>query len=63
MASDPADDGQLEVHEIIGLRVHSPLVFLSGCETGLGGAWSTGFAPGDDFATLARAFLYAGLGT
>jgi len=57
---NPADDGRLEVHEILGLRVHSPLVFLSGCETGLGAAWSTGFAPGDDFATLARAFLYAG---
>jgi CHAT domain-containing protein/tetratricopeptide (TPR) repeat protein len=57
---DPADDGRLEVHEILGLRVHSPLVFLSGCETGLGGAWSTGFAPGEDFATLARAFLFAG---
>ena len=25
-----------------------------------GGAWSTGFAPGEDFATLASAFLYAG---
>jgi CHAT domain-containing protein/tetratricopeptide (TPR) repeat protein len=54
------DDGRLEVHEILGLRVRSPLVFLSGCETGLGTAWSTGFAPGEDFATLARAFLYAG---
>jgi tetratricopeptide (TPR) repeat protein len=57
---DPGDDGRLEVHEILGLRVRSPLVFLSGCETGLGAAWSTGFAPGEDFATLARAFLYAG---
>jgi CHAT domain-containing protein/tetratricopeptide (TPR) repeat protein len=59
-ADDPGDDGRLEVHEILGLRVRSPLVFLSGCETGLGAAWSTGFAPGEDFATLARAFLYAG---
>jgi tetratricopeptide (TPR) repeat protein len=56
----PADDGRLEVHEILGIRVRSPLVFLSGCETGLGTAWSTGFAPGEDFATLARSFLYAG---
>ncbi|MEO6056690.1 MAG: CHAT domain-containing protein, partial [Gemmatimonadales bacterium] len=60
---DPADDGRLEVHEILGLRVRSPLVFLSGCETGLGTAWSTAFAPGEDFATLARAFLYAGAGS
>ena len=58
--SDPAADGRLEVHEILGLRVRSPLVFLSACETGLGTAGSTGFAQGEDFATLARAFLYAG---
>jgi CHAT domain-containing protein len=55
-----AADGRLEVHEILGLRVASPLVFLSGCETGLGTAGSTGFASGEDFATLARAFLHAG---
>jgi tetratricopeptide (TPR) repeat protein len=60
---DPADDGRLEVHEILGLRVRSPLVFLSGCETGLGTGSSTAFAPGEDFATLARAFLYAGAGS
>jgi CHAT domain-containing protein len=54
------EDGRLEVHEILGLRVRSPLVFLSGCETGLGTVGSTGFAQGEDFATLARAFLYAG---
>jgi tetratricopeptide (TPR) repeat protein len=59
-AGDPRDDGRLEVHEILGLRVRSPLVFLSGCETGLGAAGTTGFATGEDFATLARAFLYAG---
>ena len=57
---DPSNDGRLEVHEILGLQVKSPLVFLSGCETGVGTAWSTGFATGEDFATLARAFLYAG---
>ena len=60
---DPADDGRLEVHEILGLRVRSPLVFLSGCETGLGTGSSTAFTPGEDFATLARAFLYAGAGS
>jgi hypothetical protein len=58
--AEPTQDGRLEVHEILGLRVRSPLVFLSGCETGLGTAGSTGFSPGEDFATLARAFLYAG---
>ena len=55
-----ADDGRLEVHEVLGLTIHSPLVFLSGCETGLGAAWSTSFDRSEDYATLAQAFLYAG---
>ena len=54
------DDGWLEVHELLGLSIRSPLIFLSGCETGLGTAWSTDFLKGEDYATLARAFLYAG---
>jgi CHAT domain-containing protein len=60
---DPADDGRLEVHEILDFRISSPLVFLSGCETGVGEAWSSGFARGEDYATLASAFLYAGAGS
>lgn len=56
------DDGRLEVHEILGLNVRARLVFLSGCETGQGIAWSTEFEEGDDYATLDRAFLYAGAG-
>lgn len=56
----PRDDGRLEVHEVLDLAIRSPLVFLSGCETGSGNAWSTSFARGDDYATLAEAFLYAG---
>ena len=58
----PEDDGRLEVHEVLGLRIRGPLVYLSGCETGLGRAWSTRFAPGEDYTTLAQAFLYAGAG-
>ncbi|MFQ5680348.1 MAG: CHAT domain-containing protein, partial [Gemmatimonadota bacterium] len=54
------DDGRLEVHEVLGLAVRAPLVFLSGCETGRGSAWSTEFEQGEDYATLDRAFLYAG---
>jgi CHAT domain-containing protein len=54
------DDGRLEVHEVLALRVRAPLVVLSGCETGVGAAWSTQFARGEDYATLAQAFLYAG---
>jgi CHAT domain-containing protein len=56
----PQDDGRLEVHELLELRIRAPLVFLSGCETGVGAAWSTQFARGEDYATLAQAFLYAG---
>ena len=58
-----ADNGRLEVHEVLALRVTSPLVFLSGCETGVGKAWSSRYARTDDHATLEQAFLYAGAGT
>jgi CHAT domain-containing protein/tetratricopeptide (TPR) repeat protein len=56
----PEDDGRLEVHEVLDQRIVSQLVFLSGCETGLGAAASTAFDVGEDFAALSRAFLYAG---
>lgn len=59
-SGEPGDDGRLEVHELLRLRIRSPLVFLSGCETGVGAAWSNQFARGEDYATLAQAFLYAG---
>jgi len=58
--SNPADDGRLEVHELLGIPVKSRLVFLSGCETGAGTAGSTSFRKGQDYATLSQAFLYAG---
>jgi CHAT domain-containing protein/tetratricopeptide (TPR) repeat protein len=57
-----ADDGRLEVHEVLELEIRSPLVFLSGCETGLGPGASRRYAPGEDYATLATAFLAAGAG-
>jgi CHAT domain-containing protein len=56
----PADDGRLSVHELIGMKTRAPLVFLSGCETALGGAWATDFVRGEDYATLSQALLYAG---
>ena len=56
----PSDDGRLEVHEVLSLNIRSPLVFLSGCETGLGPGASQRYAPGEDYATLAAAFLAAG---
>ena len=55
-----ADDGRLEVHEVNRLRLATALVFLSGCETGLGARGATGFHRGEDYATLTRAFLNAG---
>jgi len=58
--ADPGADGRLEAYEILGLRLKSPLVYLSGCETGLVPA---GFAPagrGEEYVSLAQAFLYAG---
>jgi CHAT domain-containing protein len=56
----PADDSRLEVHEVLELDIRSPLVFLSGCETALGPGGSRRYAPGEDYATLATAFLAAG---
>ncbi len=58
--NDGDDDGWLEVRELLGLHSRSPLVFLSGCETGLGAAWSTEFETGEDYTTIAQALLYAG---
>ncbi|HEX6252096.1 MAG TPA: CHAT domain-containing protein, partial [Gemmatimonadaceae bacterium] len=60
--STSTDDGELAVHEIIGARVNSELVFLSGCETGSGIAWNTAFDRSEDYASLAQAFMYAGAG-
>jgi CHAT domain-containing protein len=64
LAGDPAgpqsNNGRLEMHELLRLTATSPLVFLSGCETGLGSAWSTPFETGEDYTTVAQAFLLAG---
>jgi CHAT domain-containing protein len=54
------DDGALEVRELLDMPIRSPLVYLSGCETGTGAAWSTSYMRGDDYTTLAAAFLFAG---
>ena len=54
------EDGRLEVHELLDIPIRSPLVFLSGCETASGEAWSSAFAAGEDYATLARVMLYSG---
>jgi CHAT domain-containing protein/tetratricopeptide (TPR) repeat protein len=54
------DDGRLEIHEVLGIEVAADLVYLSGCETALGPSWATEFNEGEDYATLAKAFLLSG---
>ena len=55
-----ADNGRLEVHEILGLRLEADLVTLSACETALGSGYFAEVPAGDDFVGLTRAFLFAG---
>jgi CHAT domain-containing protein/tetratricopeptide (TPR) repeat protein len=59
----PGSDGLLEVHEILGMSTSSPLVYLSGCETGLGRAADNAFAASSDENSLAESFLIAGART
>lgn len=54
------DNGRLEVHEVLGLRLGADLVALSACETALGGDLRGEVPVGDDFVGLTRAFLHAG---
>jgi CHAT domain-containing protein len=58
--SSADDDGLLETHEVLALDVRSPLIFLSGCETALGVYQPAGIDRGEDYVTLAQAFLFAG---
>jgi CHAT domain-containing protein len=60
LEADNANDGLLEVHEILELQLTSELVTLSACETGMGGGFFTEIPAGDDFVGLTRAFLQAG---
>lgn len=53
-------DGRLEVHEVLGLTLSAELVVLSACQTALGSGRLADVPPGDDWISLARAFLHAG---
>jgi CHAT domain-containing protein len=59
-AEGSQDDGRLEVHELLDLTIRSPLVFLSGCETGAGQEWTDDPVRGAAELTLAQAMLTAG---
>jgi CHAT domain-containing protein len=53
-------DRTLAVHEILGMSTRAPLVFLSGCETGVSAVGEGVFAMPSDEGSLAQAFLFAG---
>ena len=58
--AEPMNDGRLEVHELLGLVIRSPLVFFSGCETGRARAVTRDPVRGTVDLTLAQAALAAG---
>jgi len=63
LEADAENDGHLEVHEILGLRLNAKLVTLSACDTALGSGYFDEVPAGDDLVGLTRAFLFAGTPT
>jgi CHAT domain-containing protein/Tfp pilus assembly protein PilF len=57
---DGENDGRLELHEIVGMKLHARLVTLSACETALGGGYFSEIPAGDEFVGMTQAFLSAG---
>ena len=57
---DEKNDGRLELHEIVDMRLRARLVTLSACETALGKGYFTETPAGDEFVGMTRAFLSAG---
>ena len=60
LEADGIDDGMLQVHEVLGLRLNADLVTLSACDTALGSGHLTMVPAGDEFVGMTRAFLSAG---
>jgi CHAT domain-containing protein len=57
---DDVNDGQLEVHEVLRLKLNADLVTLSACDTALGSGYFAEVPAGDEFVGLTRAFLSVG---
>jgi CHAT domain-containing protein len=57
---DMQNDGRLELHEIMDMKLHARLVTLSACETALGRGYFAEIPPGNEFVGMNRAFLNAG---
>jgi len=55
LAPDEREDGNLELHEVTGLKLNARLVTLSACQSGLGTLKAA-----DELVSLSRAFMYAG---
>jgi CHAT domain-containing protein len=55
-----SNDGRLEVREVLALSLKTPLVFLSGCETGAFDAWLDAPVRGTGDLSLSESFLLAG---
>ena len=60
LEADGIDDGMLQVHEVLGLRLNADLVTLSACDTALGSGHLAMVPAGDEFVGMTRAFLSAG---
>jgi CHAT domain-containing protein/Tfp pilus assembly protein PilF len=63
LEADADNDGLLQVHEVLGLRLNANLVTLSACESGLSSGYFAEVPAGDDFVGMTRAFLAAGSGS
>jgi CHAT domain-containing protein len=60
LEADRVDDGLLQVHEVLGLRLAADLVTLSACDTALGSGYFADVPAGDELVGMTRAFLAAG---
>lgn len=60
LEADAENDGHLDVHEILELKLNAELVTLSACDTALGSGYFAEVPAGDDLVGLTRAFMFAG---